>query len=47
MAKFKPFKTKSICFTHSSASFGDDAQNCHERGKRNECECAISSTYIN
>lgn len=28
---FGPFKTKSICFTHSSASFTDDAQNCSPR----------------
>lgn len=30
----KPLKTKSISFTHSSASFTDDAQNCDEKGEK-------------
>lgn len=34
LKEFRPLKTKSICFTHSSASFTDDAQNCNERGAK-------------
>lgn len=34
LKELRPFKTKSICFTHSSASFADDAQNCDERGEK-------------
>lgn len=34
LKQFKPLKTKSICFTHSSASFADDAQNCDEREEK-------------